>query len=135
MAKINNIKRIIKEDFPEDQQELIDKLSYSLNPFMEQVSNAFNKGINNDNLSREFIQVTVENTAGELKIPTQFKTNLKGRIQGFHILNVENLTNTTTYPTAAPWISWTISGNIITIKKVTGIQDDNKYRFTLEIVT
>lgn len=135
MAKIDNLKRIIKEDFPEEYQELIDKLAFSLNPFLEQLSNAFNKNINNDNLSRETVSITVENSSGNLKSPVQFKFNLKSRILGLNIIKAENLTNSNTYPTNAPFISWTINENIITVKKVTGIQDNNKYRLTLEIIS
>lgn len=135
MAKISNLKRIIKEDFPEEYQELIDKLAYSLNPFLEQISNAFNKNINIENLSREFITVTVENVGGNLKIPVQFKTSLSGRIQGFNIIKAENITNPAIYPTQAPWITWTINSNILTIQKVTGIPDNNKFRLTLELIS
>ncbi len=134
--KINNLKRLIKEDFPEEYQELVDKLGFALNPMLEQVSNAFNKNINFDNLSREVLTVTLENaTGGSLKAVTQIKTSLSGRIIGLNIIRAENLTNSVVYPTNAPFVSWSINGNIMTIQKVTGIQDNNKYRLTLEIIT
>jgi hypothetical protein len=135
MARINNLKRIIKEDFPEEYQELIDKLAYSLNPFLEQISNAFNKNVTIENLSREFITITVENVSGNLKIPVQFKTNLTGRIQGLHVIRAENLTNPAIYPTQTPWVSWTINANILTAQKVTGIPDNNKFKLTLEVIS
>jgi len=136
MARINNLKRIVKEDFDQEYHGLIDKLAYSLNPFLEQISNAFNKNITLENLSREVLTVTVENDGSDvLKTTTQFKTNLTSRIQGLTIIKAENLTNPSVYPTASPWISWTINSNIITIKKVTGIQPNAKYRLTMEIIS
>lgn len=135
MAKLNNLKRIIKEDFPEEYQELIDKLAYSLNPFLEQISDAFNKNITNENLSREVVTVTVENSGGNLKVPAQFKTSLKRRIIGLHVIKAENLTNPAVYPTNTPFISWTFNNNILNVLNVTGIQDNNKYRLTLEILS
>jgi hypothetical protein len=135
MARLSNLKRIIKEDFPDEYQELIDKLAYSLNPFLEQISEAFNKNINNDNLAREFVTITVENSTGNLKIPVQVKTSLRSRVVGLNVIRVENLTNSSIYPTNNPFVAWTINNNILTVQKVTGIQDNNKYRLTLEIIS
>lgn len=135
MALLNNLKRIVTEDFEEKDQDLVAKIGYIINPAIEQISSAFNKNITFDNLSRETIQITVENSSGNLKIPIQFKTNLNGRIQGLQCIRADNLINTNVYPTSAPFISWSINANIITIKKITGIQDDNKYRLTVEVIS
>lgn len=136
MARLTNLKRLLKEDFPEDDQEFVDKLAAALNPFLEQINQAFNKNINFDNLSRELITIDVENgTGGKLKTITQFKFSLTNRILGLNIIKVENLTNSSIYPTAAPWISWSPNGNIITVSQATGIQDNNKYRLTIELIS
>lgn len=136
MAKLDNLKRIAKEDFNEDSQELVGQLAGVLNPFLEQVYNAFNKGINTDNLTRQILTIDVENNSlGALKIQTQLKHSLANRILGFNVIRAENLTNPATYPTSIPFPSWSINGNIITFHQVTGIQADNKYRLTLEIIS
>lgn len=136
MAKLGNLKRFLKEDFPEDDQEFVDKMGSILNPFLEQIAQAFNKNINFENLSRELITVDIENgTGGKLKTTTQFKFTLTNRILGLNIIKAENITNSSIYPTQAPWISWSINGNIITINQATGIQDNNKYRFTIELIS
>lgn len=134
MAKLDSPKRIIKEDFEEDYQEMIDKLAFIQNTFNEQVYQAFNKSINNDNLSREFVTITVENGGGNLKMPTQFKIGLS-KIIGMNTIRAENLTNLAVYPTSIPFLTWTLNGNIITVKNVSGIQDNNKYRLTLEVIS
>lgn len=103
---------------------------------IDQLSDAFNKNINNDNLSRETIIVTVENsTGGTLKMSVQIKLSLKNRIIGLNVVRAENLTNSAVYPTNAPFLSWGVSTNIMTILNITGIQDNNKYRLTLEIIS
>lgn len=135
MATISNLKRIIKEDFPQEYAELIDKISFVINPAFEQIASAFNKNINIDNLSREIIQFTIENTSGSPKIPVQFKVGLTGRIIGLNCIRAENLSSIGTYPTQAPFVSWTINGSLITVKKVTGIQDEMKYRLTMEVIS
>lgn len=136
MAKLNAPKRLIKEDFDEEYQGLIDKIAFSLNSFYDEVTNAFNKNINIDNLTREIITIDVENnSSGILKVPSQFKTNLTARIRGINIIKADNVSNPAIDPVEAPWISWTINTNIITVRKVTGIQADNKYQLTLEIIS
>lgn len=57
---LSNLKRITKEDFPSADQDLVDKLAYVLNPFLDQIQQAFNKQITTtDNLSRELTTITV----------------------------------------------------------------------------
>lgn len=136
MAKLDNLTRIAKEDFAEEYQELVGQLAGTINPFTEQVYNAFNKGINTDNLTRQIVTIDVENnTAGALKSQTQLKVTLKNTVLGLNVIKAENLTNPATYPTALPFPSWTINGNIMTFRQVTGIQANNKYRLTLELIS
>lgn len=136
MAKLSNFKLLKKDDFDQDQHDFIDKVAYVINPFLEQISNAFNKNITIDNLSREISSIDVENaTGGTLKIPVDLKTRLTGRIVGIHVIKSDNLTNTAVYPTNTVGVSWTLNGTIINIKNVTGIQDNNKYRLTLELIS
>lgn len=148
MAQITNLKRLIKEDFPKEEQELIDKLAYSLNPLIDQLSAAFNKNINIDNLSREFVTATVVNvtglgsymvnginTGGDLSPSVQIKSKLSGKIIGINIIRADNLTNPATYPINAPWVSWSSEAKIITIRKVTGLQDGDKYNLVLELIS
>lgn len=133
--KIDNVKRIIKEDFPEDQQDLVDRLAYSLNPFMDQVEKVVNGNLGIDNLTRQFISITLENdSSGDLKYPVQFKTNLT-RPMGMPVIRAENITNPAIYPTNQPFISFSTNGNLVTILNVSGIQQDNKYRLTLEVIS
>ena len=50
--KVSGIRRLQKEDFPQEYHELIDKLGEALNSFNDQVYYAFNKGITmDDNLN------------------------------------------------------------------------------------
>lgn len=135
MSKISNIKRLIKEDFAQKDQDLIDKLAYVLNPFLDQVTKAFNKGINIDNLSREFVYATVVNTAGILAPSVQIKTKLASKMIGINVIKADNTTNPGTYPTNAIGLSWTVEKDIITLNKVTGIQDGQKYNLVLELIS
>lgn len=134
MAKIDNIKRILKEDFPENSRETVDKMGYVINNFMEQVISAFNKNINFDNLNQEIkdISVTV-NGSGIPTIDTNFKNNLITKVKGIQVILAENQTNTTSYPTSCPFISFTENNKIVTIRHISGLQANNKYK--LRIIT
>lgn len=132
--KLSNIKRLLKEDFPKDQQDLIDKLAYVLNPFLDQVSAAFNKQISIENMTREIITITVSNaTGGAIQLGTQFKSSFT-KVSGINVIKSQNITNTIAYPTSAVGLSWSFDSGVVTINKVTGIQDNNKYTLTLEVI-
>lgn len=132
--KINNLKRIIKEDFPDKYGDLIDALSFALNPFLEQVTSALSKNIDSDNTVDDFVTLTVENVAGELKMPVEVKNLVKTRLKGISCIQAQNLTNVNTYPTSAVFIVYTITGNnIIKVLKVLGLPDNNKFSLTLRL--
>lgn len=148
MATISNVKRLIKEDFPKESQDLVDKLAYILNPFLDQVSAAFNKNINIDNLSREIVTATVVNvtgtgtytvngiaTGGDISPTVQIKTKLANKVFGINVIRADNLTNSSTYPINAIGLSWSYDAKIITLNKITGIKDGDKYSLVLELIS
>jgi len=130
MAKFSFLKRIIKEDFPEQYRDLIDKLAYPFNQLAEFISLAFNNNITfQDNIYCQVKDVDVElNSSGIPKSPTKFISTLRSKSNGLFVIRADNLTNPNTYPTNAPFISFTENSNIITVNKVTGLQANNKYR-------
>src|SRR5271170_5125949 len=111
--QLSNIKRLVKEDFPQSEQDTVDRLAYILNPFLDQISSILNKNIAIDNLSREFKTITVTNTNGILSQPVNIKTALTGKIVGISVISATNNTSSGTAPTAAPWLTWSTNGNII----------------------
>jgi hypothetical protein len=132
--KITNIKRIVKEDFKAEDRELIEKLSFVLNPILEQLNNAFNKNIDFDNLNRELI--TFEVTLDAQGIPTstlEIKSGLKGKCRGLNVMSVTNLTDNT-LPTGAPFITFGLNGNNIQIQHITGLVANKKYRIVMESI-
>lgn len=144
MASLPQIKRIVKEDFSEDDRALIDKLSFSLNPFMEQVVDALTKKINTDNLSREIKQISVVTVVAS-SIPVsliQIKTDLPSKIIGINCIRCENLDSPAIITTSAPFLFFTQKNDIIVISNVLGLTasasnplNSYKYRLTLEIIS
>lgn len=134
MAKVTNIKRLVKEDFEADDQELVDKLAFSLNPFLEQVSAAFNKGIDDDNLNQQSMFIETElNANGVPKVPLQIKVDLKVKVKGTRVILAQNLTDGT-FPTGTPFITFTINNNLLTVQHIAGIPADKKYRLSIILI-
>lgn len=130
MAKIKNLPRLIAEDFEEENQDLIGKVAFVMNPAFEQLVQAFNKNITvEDNLNMQVkdVEITV-NSKGEPTTTTSFKSSLKGTTKGLVVIKVDSLEKTTVYPTSTPFITFTESDGQVTINHVTGLVPNSKYQ-------
>lgn len=135
MGKLGIPSIIRLEDYKEEDREMMEKLAGALNPFMEDVYRQLNGNLNTDNLTRQIGNVDVRmNAAGVVVNSPQIKLRLKARVSGIQVISAQNLTNSTTYPTTAPFISYTISGDLVTIKNITGLQASSEYRLVVEII-
>lgn len=135
MAKVNNIKRLTKEGVEEDYHQLIDTLSYSLNPLIEQIIGAFDKNINFDNINQELLIFEAEvNASGVPKNTLNIKTNLKTRINGCFVINISNLTNANALLIGSPFVSYSLITNGIVVNQITGLIPDNKYRISIVVI-
>jgi hypothetical protein len=134
MAKVTNIKRIIKDNFQQKDQELVEALAFSINPFSEQIVAAFDKGINFDNLNQELLTFKTRVNAQQVPIvKLDIKTTLKTRIQGCTIINVQNITDASLL-TSAPFISYNLSQSGITITQILGIVPNKDYNITVILI-
>lgn len=134
MALIDNVKRIAIEEFPDEDKETVERIANYYNYFAEQVTNAINGQLSIENLTREIIQLNVTvNSSGTPIVSTKFTTELG--LLGVNVIRAQNLTNTTTYPASTPFLSFDSSGNgVYTIKNISGLQSNNKYKLTLELI-
>lgn len=131
MANVTNLKRLVIEDFDKDDQPVAQKIAFSYNPLMEQLTAAFNKGIDFDNLNQQLSSVIINvDGTGAPVIPVQLKYDLKTKIKGTQVISVENLTDNT-FPTAQPFISYSINSNLITINNVTGLPSGKDFRLSV----
>jgi hypothetical protein len=55
-----------------------------------------------------------------------------GQVTGLTVIMANNITNSTTYPTGMPFISYTVSGKTVIFNNITGLQANNKY--TLRVI-
>lgn len=134
--KLTNVKRIVAEDFDEEDRDLVSKLGGLVNDVFEQLVQGLNKNINvKDNMNEDIFNVIVYvDSNGTPVIPAQFKYILKGNCLGVSVINAVNLDNPAIYPTSAPFVSFSqTSGTLVTITNVKGLQASTRYRLTLRV--
>lgn len=130
--KVTNLKRLIKEDFDKDNQDLIEKLAFVINPLVEQIVSAFNNNIDFDNLNQQYKSITVTvDTNGIPSVTTEIKYTLSSQLKGIICVSAQNNTDTTAV-TGAPFISYSISGSVIKVLSVSGLPPNK--RFTLNLI-
>lgn len=135
MSRIENERRIIKEEFKKEDRDTIDKLAFILNSFMRQVVDTINGKIDFNNLNQEVksFSVTVDSNGTPIS-DLVIKYNLLNKIQGIKCINATNLTSSSTYVTGTPFLSYTPGEGNVTVNNITGLQANNKYYITLILI-
>lgn len=124
--KLPSFKRLFKGDFKPDDQELVDKMSYTINSGLETLYEALNRRLTfneNFNSSQHTISVTVD-ANGTPSQRTSVTTTVQGVMSGIIVIKAVNSTSFTgsaIYPTSTPFISFTQSNQQITIDNVKGL--------------
>lgn len=126
------LKRLIKEDFNTKDQDLIGKLSSVFNPAIDQISRVLNKGLSINDLNTQTKQINI--TVDVNGIPTNtttFASTLSGKCSMVIVGKVQNLTNSTTYPSGGVTISFSLDGTQVVINHVTGLNSTDQWQLTL----
>jgi len=130
--KLQAPKRILNEDFAEDDKAVAGQLGGILNTFNEELYLLSSKNMSiTDNFNQEIKSITL--TVGATGVPStdiSFKNNLKGKVQGMQIIR----TFSNVSVTAAPFIEFSESSGIITIGKVIGLVQDEEYQLVILII-
>jgi hypothetical protein len=130
--RFDGFQQLKREDFEEKDKSLIDKLAGIINPVLTQLEQGLNKSLDFDNFRQEIKEVIVTvDATGEPTTQTQFKNGLLTKVRGTDVIRAENLTTSTSFPTAQPFISFSENNKIVTITNVSGLQANNKYKLTV----
>lgn len=133
MARLDNVQRIIVEDFKDEDRDFASRLAGTLNYFMTQVVDVVNGRLDYDNINKQLvtIDVTVDVNGNPIQA-TNFSAN-QGLVGGV-VLSARNLTNSAIYPISQPFISFVpIQTGLYRINNITGLQSGNKYRIVVEV--
>ena len=130
MPKLPSFRRLFREDYPDEQKGLIDKLSVTINQGLEQLYFALNGGLTlNENLAATVSDFEVEVDSGGIpKKRTVFKLNSSTSVTQVVVGKVDNLTNTSAYPTGAVFVTWTQGSEGIIVNHITGLVANSRYR-------
>lgn len=128
MAKLGFLKRLVKEDFKKEDQDIISKIAFILNPALESITNSLNNSLTfAENMNAQVKDLTVEVKSGKPVQDVSFRSTLKGLCRGIICIRASNLSNTNSFPTSSPFLSFTEDMGQITITHISGLQDNEKY--------
>lgn len=127
--KLPSFKRLFTTDFDEEYQDLVNKISASLNDGFENVYNALNRRLTlEQNIActvRDF-PVTVD-ADGEPLTDTFVKLDNTLPILGTSIIKATNQINPNTYPTGQPFVIGELTNSGWRVLNVSGLQANQPY--------
>ncbi len=133
--RLNNTRQIRAEDFDDEYNQLVSQLGSILNSFMQEVVELSDGRVDFENRVETIktFEVTVDSTGKPTQAP--FKLNIeKSGVRGMQVIRAYNLTNSSGYPTSAPFVNYApIGGTLVQIQSITGLLPNNKYQITVVI--
>lgn len=129
MAKLSNVKRIIKEQMPSDVQKWIDTLLFPLNNTISQLSNALaNQLTITDNMQGSIRSFTLTSS----QFPFTFAHGLNTQPKILYIGQINDTSATPAIFTVAPYAQWTVgsTANTVIIQTITGLDPTKTYNVT-----
>ena len=139
--RLDNLRRIVVEDFPKEDRQTVGLLGEILNNFMEQVIRSYENNINFENLNSQVLTFKVQLDANgnpindaSTVIKKHIKLDLGRRVIGVYTINAKNQDNSSNYPTANPFIDFSQSSGLLKINKITGLQTAEEYELTIIVI-
>jgi hypothetical protein len=134
MPKIQAPIRVRLEDFTAEERNLAEKIGNAYNTFNEDVYNVLNGNVDFENLAQSVTQIDVQmGVGGSLGVPASIRADSR-RVTGIICLSALNLADSTVYPTAAPFVSFSQEGQVVRLQNIAGLQDNSSYRLTLLLI-
>ena len=107
MGTIDNTRRIIREDYDAEYHDLIDRLGFVLNTFMEQTVQQVNGNLDETNLKADIVTVKMTVNASGVPVGNNLIRSEVLRPDGTTVIKATNKADGTVFPTSRPHISFT----------------------------
>lgn len=130
MAKLSGYRRLIKTDFAQEYQPLIEQLGVSINNGFDTVYNALNGKLNfTDNILSTIAEFKVTvNSDGTPQQTTQFKLDKnQSNLIGLLVLTISGVDDPNLRATSGLAISYTPNSGIVTINNIKGLETGKAY--------
>lgn len=127
--KLGNYKRIISNDYKEDNQELVEQLGRQLNDGIEQLFIAVGGKLTFDDnflATVKEVEIKVGSTGNPIN-QTSILLNNTNIVTGCLVISATNKTDPTLFPSSTPFISFTQNGTALYINNITSLQANNRY--------
>jgi len=130
--KLQAPKRILTEDFEEDDRSMAGKLGSIQNTYNEEVYLLSSGNITiGDNINQELktLKVTV-NSSGVPITKIAFQNRLKGKVQGMNVIRTFGKNSVL----SAPFIEFAEVSQVINLTKIIGLVADVEYQLVIHII-
>lgn len=131
--QIPSFKRLLKTDYAQQFQQMIETLSYSINNAVESLNTAMTNNVSlQDNILCTVKTFTVQvNANGAPTTTTTFPLTFKGTCLGISLINIINTSTSGVYPPGGVTVSFSQTQNGIQINNITGLTAMTNYSITL----
>lgn len=133
MSKLPNFRRIYKEDYPPEIQDIIEKLAVSLNIGLETLYNVLNQKVSlEDNIDSSVRELDVVVDSSGFPVGTaSIRIHKTETIRGLSVIKADNLTNAAIFPTSGAFLTWVQEGNLININHIAGLPEGQQFRLKI----
>jgi hypothetical protein len=130
--KLPNQNRILREDL-KDAPEWVTAIIEPLNAFMQNVYQALNKNIDENNTASQVKELTYVTTAAyPTAVDVEFQSTLKTKATGLSILQIVEKSNYTP-PPGPCYVPWVENNGVIVVKAITGLEASKTYTIRLRV--
>lgn len=126
-------KRILKTDYAQQFQQMIETLSYSINNAIESLNDAMDNSVSlKDNILCTIKTLSVQvDMNGKPLTSLIFPLSFTGQVLGVTVMNTINQTNSSVYPVGAVQMFWVQTQTGVQINNITGLQPNNTYNIVV----
>lgn len=131
--RLPSFRWLLKTDYEEQYDKLIETMSKSLNYGIDALYQALNKQLTlRDNIKCTVKDITLKVDASGIPITrTSFILDLTGKLDGTQVILAINQTNSQVYPSGGIFISFSQNDKIVTITNITGLTPNDVYLIRL----
>lgn len=142
--KIEKPRQILTDDYSDEEKSLVERLADVINPALENLYRVTDSNVTFENttwgkITGIIVKVDSNGTpdaeSGANRVITKFKNSAKDTPIGIIVLSATCIDDPSIFPTATPFISYSLDNNLIQIKNIQGLPAGKRFQLALMLVT